>query len=565
MRAAGFQGEPLVTEATFDLTTLRSRALKLLLAILWLQPPLIGFACWLAGSPWLIPVAAAAAFAGAAQAVARFDRRGGQARIVAGVGLMAAISVLVGAMNGQKMQVDMHMIYFAALAVLVACCDWRVIVAGAAAVAVHHIALNFALPGLVYPGGEDFGRLALHAIVLIFEAAALAWVAHTIERMFYAVSEAAERAEQARLSADQSNAAALTTARNAEAAHVRNLQERARESQDDAAILQNLALSLRRLAEGDLTSTMDVALPEKAEALRADLNATVETLRSVMQSVVGSAAHVRQSANEISSAASSLSQRTEQQAASLEETAASLDEITATVRKTAEGAARARTVVGAAKNDAERSGHVVKEAVEAMSAIEKSSRQIGQIIGVIDEIAFQTNLLALNAGVEAARAGDAGRGFAVVASEVRALAQRSTEAAKEIKALISASAGQVDQGVKLVAQTGAVLERIVEQVNEVNHTVVEMAASASEQAKGLDQINSAVNQMDQATQQNAAMVQESTSATQSLASEAEELNRIVDRFKVGRVATASARPPRRAAAAPTPNAPGRGEPVRKSA
>jgi methyl-accepting chemotaxis protein len=193
-------------------------------------------------------------------------------------------------------------------------------------------------------------------------------------------------------------------------------------------------------------------------------------------------------------------------------------------------------VVGAAKTDAEHSGQVVQQAIEAMSAIESSSGQIGQIIGVIDEIAFQTNLLALNAGVEAARAGDAGRGFAVVAAEVRTLAQRSTVAAKEIKALISTSASHVGHGVKLVAQTGAVLERIVEQVNDVNRTMAEMTASSREQAKGLDQVNSAVNQMDQATQQNAAMVGGSTAATQALAEEAAELSRAVDRFKVGRIA-----------------------------
>jgi methyl-accepting chemotaxis protein len=190
-------------------------------------------------------------------------------------------------------------------------------------------------------------------------------------------------------------------------------------------------------------------------------------------------------------------------------------------------------VVGAARADAEHSGQVVRQAIKAMSAIESSSSQIGQIIGVIDEIAFQTNLLALNAGVEAARAGDAGRGFAVVATEVWTLAQRSTEAAKEIKALISASAGHVGHGVKLVAQTGAVLVRIVEQVNEINRTMAEIAASSGEQARGLDQVNSTVNQMDKATQQNAAMVGESTAATQTLVQQAEELSRAVDRFKVG--------------------------------
>jgi methyl-accepting chemotaxis protein len=176
---------------------------------------------------------------------------------------------------------------------------------------------------------------------------------------------------------------------------------------------------------------------------------------------------------------------------------------------------------------------VVRKAIEAMTGIENSSKQISQIIGVIDEIAFQTNLLALNAGVEAARAGDAGRGFAVVASEVRALAQRSAEAAKEIKGLISASTGQVAQGVQLVGETGQALTRIVSQVGEINNIVTNIAASATEQAHGLEQVNTAVNEMDQVTQQNAAMVEEATAATQTLAQQTEELARLVSRFRTG--------------------------------
>ncbi len=202
------------------------------------------------------------------------------------------------------------------------------------------------------------------------------------------------------------------------------------------------------------------------------------------------------------------------------------------MKKTAEGASHARQVVKVASADAERSGEVVSRTVTAMSGIERSSQQIGQIIGVIDEIAFQTNLLASNAGVEAARAGDAGRGFAVVASEVRGLAQRSAEAAKEIKTLILASDDQVKAGVQLVGETGRGLTRIVEQVAEISLIVNEIATSAEEQASGLSQVNIAVNQMDQVTQQNAAMVEEATAATHSLASDSEELARAVSRFQV---------------------------------
>ena len=300
-----------------------------------------------------------------------------------------------------------------------------------------------------------------------------------------------------------------------------------------ALVMNNLAAGLERLAAGDLLFRLNAAFAPEYEKLRADFNATVESLERTIQSVAANAQGVRSGAGEITQSADDLSRRTEQQAASLEQTAAALDEITATVRKTAEGANEARNVVQAAKADAERSGSVVSETVAAMSGIESSSKQISSIIGVIDEIAFQTNLLALNAGVEAARAGDAGRGFAVVATEVRALAQRSAGAAKEIKALIEASGSQVEAGVKLVGETGRALTRIVQQVERLNVLVSDIAGSAQEQAAGLNQVNSAVNQMDQVTQQNAAMVEESTAASHALAEEAEVLATLVGHFRLG--------------------------------
>jgi methyl-accepting chemotaxis protein len=268
-------------------------------------------------------------------------------------------------------------------------------------------------------------------------------------------------------------------------------------------------------------------------------------LQGTMKTVVGRAHGLRSGGAEISQASDDLSKRTEQQAASLEETAAALDQITATVKKTADGTIEARKVVASAKADAETSAEIVREAVSAMSQIEESSRQIGQIIGVIDEIAFQTNLLALNAGVEAARAGDAGRGFAVVASEVRALAQRSAEAAKEIKALISASSNQVAQGVDRVGETGKALDRIAGQVAQINHVVAEIAASAQEQATGLHEVNSAMNQMDQVTQQNAAMVEQATAAAHSLLDETDALSDLISQFRVGDTAPVASAASRR--------------------
>lgn len=328
--------------------------------------------------------------------------------------------------------------------------------------------------------------------------------------------------------------AAATRKRAEEENAVRAAQKAEEDRQDQVAIVA-LGNGLDALSKGDLIQRIDAPFPDKLVKLRSDFNDSVEKLQQTMLSITSSVKAIHAGTGEIYTAADDLSRRTEQQAASLEETAAALDQITATVKKTAEGAVHAREVVSAAKSDAESSGVVVRKAIDAMGMIEKSSEQISRIIGVIDEIAFQTNLLALNAGVEAARAGDAGRGFAVVASEVRALAQRSAEAAREIKALISTSTTQVGEGVKLVAETGKALERIVVEVAEINSVVTNIAASAHEQSTGLDQVNTAVNQMDQVTQQNAAMVEESTAASHSLSQETEELSRQISTFRLGKL------------------------------
>ena len=298
--------------------------------------------------------------------------------------------------------------------------------------------------------------------------------------------------------------------------------------------VSELGAGLARLAENDLEHRIDEAFGPAFEVLRVDFNRSLEKMQNTILKIAGNTAAIQSGTQEIFAASDDLSRRTEQQAASLEETAAALNEITETVKKSAEGASHARSVVAAADSDAKKSAVVVRQAVEAMEAISRSAHQISQIIGVIDEIAFQTNLLALNAGVEAARAGDAGRGFAVVASEVRALAQRSAEAAKEIKGLISASSSQVGQGVELVTETGRSLERILTQVTDINEVVTEIAAGAREQATGLEEVNTAINQMDQVTQQNAAMVEETTAASHALSQETAQLADLVSQFRVGR-------------------------------
>ncbi len=308
--------------------------------------------------------------------------------------------------------------------------------------------------------------------------------------------------------------------------------ERRQTEAEQSAVVSALADSLGKIAKGDLTERIDAEFKGRFQQIKVDFNAAIAKLAGAMEGVVVSASAITSGSQQISTASDDLSRRTEQQAAGLEETAAALGEITSTVKKTAEGASHARAVVAEAREDAEKSGEIVRQAVDAMGKIEKSSQGIGQIISVIDEIAFQTNLLALNAGVEAARAGEAGRGFAVVASEVRALAQRSAGAAKEIKALIAASSSEVGNGVKLVAETGESLARIVAKVSEINSVVSEIAASAQEQATSLQQVNVAVNQMDQTTQQNAAMAEEATAASRSLSQETGQLSGLVGQFQI---------------------------------
>lgn len=305
----------------------------------------------------------------------------------------------------------------------------------------------------------------------------------------------------------------------------------ANEAQD--LVTNALGEGLSRLATSDLSHRIEQSFPADYERLRVDFNRAMDAVADVMTAVAEATSGINSGANDIRQASDDLSQRTEQQAASLEETAAAMDEITSTVRETAAGAARANTVVGEARVEAEQSGDVVRRAMDAMSGIERGSAEISEIISVIDGIAFQTNLLALNAGVEAARAGDAGKGFAVVASEVRALAQRSAEAAKDVKTRILASSQQVDSGVDLVSETGKALQRIIARIGEISTLVSTIATSAEQQATGLQQVNTAVSEMDGVTQQNAAMVEQATAAARTLSTEADELARQVARFKLG--------------------------------
>ncbi|CDZ47519.1 Methyl-accepting chemotaxis protein McpU [Neorhizobium galegae bv. officinalis] len=296
--------------------------------------------------------------------------------------------------------------------------------------------------------------------------------------------------------------------------------------------VDSLASALNRLSEGDLAAALERPFRGNLERLRSDFNRVVERLCHIMTEVANSSSSIGANANQMRSAADDLAKRTEKQAASLEETSAALEEITATVRNATGRAEEATQMVSDAKDYTEKSSGVVRDATAAMGRIEDATAEIGKIINVIDEIAFQTNLLALNAGVEAARAGEAGKGFAVVAQEVRELAGRAAGAAKDIKALVTRSNQEVKTGVDLVKATGDALTRIGDDVLKINDHVHAIFTSAREQSTGLTEINMAIGQMDQATQQNAAMVEQSTAASHSLASDAENLNKLIGHFQI---------------------------------
>ena len=288
-------------------------------------------------------------------------------------------------------------------------------------------------------------------------------------------------------------------------------------SKEQAFVSAVFGSALHALADKDCTYRVTETLPPIYETLKRNFNRALEEMGATIGEIKVSAEDIRSGVVQIRSGSDDLAQRTEQQAASVEETAAALEEITTTVADSTRRAEEASQLVSRTRDFAEHSGAVVQETIDAMHAIEASSGQIANIIGVIDNIAFQTNLLALNAGVEAARAGDAGRGFAVVAHEVRELAQRSANAAREIKHLINHSAIQVNEGVKLVGRTGDTLTEIARQVNDISRNVGAIVESAREQAIGLKEINTALNSIDQGTQNNAAMVEQSTAATHELA------------------------------------------------
>jgi methyl-accepting chemotaxis protein len=495
-----------------DLAHLRASGMRSLAIIAGLNAAIL--AGWAAiSSAWLI----AALTLGITAPVVMSGARGiatSSARMGAGLvfPLYAALALALAA--GTSWQLDMHMLFFAYLAMLAILADWRVILVAAAVTAAHHLSLNFLASHLVFDGGPDIWRVLLHAVIVVIETAALAVLCQRIEALFNG------------LAASQQQQAALEAAAAAQQAEQLAAQK---------TVIATLSEGLGKLAGGDLAWRMDDrnGLAAEYRALADAYNASAAQLSQIIGEVRSSASGVNAGASEIRAASDDLAQRNERQAASIQETNAAMVQVTREVRKAAEGAEAARAAMHQTHAEAHNGGAVVRQSVEAMSAIEQSAREITQIIDVIDAIAFQTNLLALNAGVEAARAGEAGKGFAVVAGEVRALAQRSADAARDIKRLIATSTAHVGEGVALVGETGTLLEAIVGQMGDVTAQVSTIADMASQQASKLEQVGQAVGAMDTMTQQNAAMVEQSTAAARNLSQEASRLADMVVQFRIG--------------------------------
>jgi methyl-accepting chemotaxis protein len=520
-----------------NLQQFQDDALRPLLGLAALSATVSGATALIEGQVFLALCAAVLTLVPFGQALA--GHSGSARRIVLGLVFPLYAALAVALAENSLWQMDMHMLFFAYLAALALLADWRVIAVATVVTALHHALLNVAAPQLLFNGGSDYPRVGLHALVVLIEAGALVLLTSGIARFIEGLARSRE--QQAAL--EQSNA-----------------RDQQAMLEEQAATLRVVSEGLAELAGGNFTHRIEagpgdsVNRREFAEAFNASLARLSDTFGDVRESSL----RVNTGANEIRAASDDLAARNEHQSANLEETAAAMRQVTQLVKDTADSASRARGAMTQTHHEAREGGAVVQRAVEAMASIEKSSGEITQIIDVIDAIAFQTNLLALNAGVEAARAGDAGKGFAVVANEVRALAQRSAEAARDIKQLIATSTGRVNEGVALVGETGKLLESIVGQIGTVASQVEEIATMATSQAGNLEQVNASVGTMDQMTQRNAAMVEQSTAAARSLADEAARLEQLVTQFRTAqgtarRTAAALVAAPRSPAArAPAP-------------
>lgn len=491
----------------------QQNGLKFLVMAVVLFAPIPALAAWEVGNSFMEPAIASGVLA----LLAIIARRGSPAiaRLAVSVALMGQVMILTAALAGHPWQMDSHMVYFAALATLVLVFDPVALIVAAGIVAVQHLSLSVLLPQLIYPSAsllENLLRTAFHGTVVVMESAALLYVVVT-------------RIAQFKRRVAQSEALATTLEQSE---HDRALLTETEAEQ--TRMMHALRDALGRLAVGDLSSRIDAPFSENFESLRRNYNDAVAALSQAMGNVYSHAESIRADTSSISSAAASLAHRTEDQARGLAQVTQTVEQISGFMKSSAEEAQSARTSTDQARRDSETGMDVVNRAIEAMNGVERSSNRIRSITDVIEDLAVQTNLLALNAGVEAARAGSAGQGFAVVASEVRALAQRSSEAAHQITELIEESGQQVQSGVKMVGEAGAVLNGVLSSVRVVSDTMQNIANSVTEHSAGIGQIRNTMSELDNLTQQNAAMFEETSAASSALNEATDQLSRVISQF-----------------------------------
>ena len=443
------------------------------------------------------------------------------ARVAMGITVITYAVLFLAMGRGSPYIIDLHLPFFALMAMLAILADWRPILAASLVVAVHHLLLNFVAPAYMFPDGSDFGRLIFHCVVWIAETGALMALCMQLEKLI--VGQAQTRAE-------------------AEAAEAAVAAEREAISAKQQTVLAQLSARLGALAEGRLSDRINVPFSAEYEPIRQALNATCNELEALVGAVVSTADSVARGTAEIRSASDDLADRTARDSSQIESITATAHKLTGDLKEASSLCDDTRTVTQRVKHEVDEGKGVIDSVSEAMGRIEGSAGKIGDIVDIIDGIAFQTNLLALNAGVEAARAGESGKGFAVVAHEVRALAQRSTEAASSIKALIAQSSSDIGDGAQLVEKMGGLLTLIVEQFSTINERIDEIAHRAGRNTEDFSTVSSAIDSLGFSMQQNAAMVEESNAAQHQLSTQAEQLRSLVAKFDYKETGPAIAAP-----------------------
>lgn len=512
---------------------IRNIGMKVLITLLWVNAALIAARAIFVSHPQMIAlVVGGLAMALLGTITWRADKGGAVARSTAGLTQAAQVALLVGAFSGSSLQIDIHMYFFAMLAICAACVDWRPILAFTGLTAVHHVVLYFVIPAAIFPGESSIIRVGLHAVILVAEAGVLLALTNMMSQSLASTRIAISEAQSAKEDAvKHSLAAEEAQDANAKAQESLNAEKEEANAQLQA-VIDELGAGLSSLAQGDVTYRIRAEFGGQFAKLQEDFNASVRKLEYALSSVVTTASGLHDNANEMKGSSDELALRAERQAAALKQTSAAVNRISESIEQSSGQASDASDKVSGAKEKTEHSGEVVASAIDAMDEIKKSSEQVSQILTVIDEIAFQTNLLALNAGVEAARAGEAGKGFAVVAQEVRELAQRSADAAKEIKQLIDKSASQVENGVNLVNETGGSLKDIAQEVFAINELIGGITSTFQEQTSGLRDINSALSEMDNVTNKNAQMASHTTQSIQGLSAGVDKLVNELSMFTV---------------------------------